>query len=204
MESKDIREAIFEAFETLKARNELKEFIKAELMQAVNSFPQHLGRLGQVGGSLPRNMIDWSNKSNILKNSGDVNKYIYKLFQENAGSYKTLDPNWEIDLQLDKAKKVRHITYAKEWNNMSDAEKHRHNKYVREVEDLINHAKYLYPSPNRNPNDKDKKNVSQYHYFEVLIKTKTNIYKIILDTEEYKTDNKSKPQIVHLYNLHEQ
>ena len=36
MESNDIREAIVEAFETLKARNELKEFIKAELMQAVN------------------------------------------------------------------------------------------------------------------------------------------------------------------------
>ena len=35
MES-DIREAIFEAFEALKARNELKEFIKAELMKAIN------------------------------------------------------------------------------------------------------------------------------------------------------------------------
>lgn len=36
MESKDIKEAIFEAFEALKARNELKEFIKAELMKAIN------------------------------------------------------------------------------------------------------------------------------------------------------------------------
>ena len=54
MESNDIREAIFEAFEALKARNELKEFIKAELMQAVNSFPNHKGRPGQIGGSLPK------------------------------------------------------------------------------------------------------------------------------------------------------
>lgn len=87
---------------------------------------------------------------------------------------------------------------------MSDAEKHRHNKYAHEFKDLINHAKYLYPSPNRNPKDPKKKNVAQYHYFEVLVKTKTKIYKVILDTEEYIGDSKTKPQKVHLYNIHEQ
>lgn len=33
----DLKEAIFEAFEFIKARNELKEFIKDELLQAINS-----------------------------------------------------------------------------------------------------------------------------------------------------------------------
>jgi hypothetical protein len=157
-----------------------------------------------VGGSLPKNLVDWSNKSNLLKDTNAVNQYIQKLYKLNSGSYKTLDPNWEIDLQLDKHKKVRHITYAKEWNKMSDAKRNRHNKYVMEFKELVNHAKYLYPSPNKKPNDQNKKNVAQYHYFEVLIKTKNKTYKIILDTEEYKTDSKTKPQIVHLYNIHEQ
>ena len=87
---------------------------------------------------------------------------------------------------------------------MPDADKQRHNKYVREFKDLVNHAKYLYPSPNKKPNDPNKKNVAQYHYFEVLIKTKNKTYTIILDTEEYIGDSKQKPQIVHLYNIHEQ
>ena len=87
----------------------------------INSFPDHKGRPGKVGGSLPKNLIDWSKKSNQLKDSKAVNDYIYKLFQANSGSYKTLDSKWEIDLQLDKPKKVRHITYTKEWNKMSNA-----------------------------------------------------------------------------------
>ncbi len=160
------------------------------LDRVFNSFSNHKGRQGKVRGSLPKNLIDWSNKSNTLKNSKAVNDYIYKLFFANSGSYKTLNPNWEIDLQLDKTKKVRHITYSKNWNNMSDAKKERHNKYVKEFTDLISHSKYLYSAPNKKPNDKDKKNVAQYHYFEVLIKTKQKTYKIILDTEEYKTDKK--------------
>ena len=87
---------------------------------------------------------------------------------------------------------------------MSDAEKFRHNKYAKEFEELVNHAKYLHPSKNKFPNDPNKKNVAQYHYFEVFIKTKKKTYKIILDTEEYINDIKKKPQVVHLYNIHEQ
>ena len=36
MNSNDIKQAIYEAFETVKARNELKQFIKDELLKAVN------------------------------------------------------------------------------------------------------------------------------------------------------------------------
>lgn len=36
MEHNEIKEAIFEAFETITARNELKEFIKSELLKAIN------------------------------------------------------------------------------------------------------------------------------------------------------------------------
>ena len=36
MNSTDIKQAIYEAFETAKARNELKQFIKDELLKAVN------------------------------------------------------------------------------------------------------------------------------------------------------------------------
>ena len=32
----EVKQAIFEAFEYIKARNELKEFIKEELLQAIN------------------------------------------------------------------------------------------------------------------------------------------------------------------------
>ncbi len=170
----------------------------------LNTFPQHLGRPGQVGGSLPRNLIDWSNKSNLLKDSNAVNQYIKNLHKANIGSFKTLDPNWEIDIQVNPASKVSHITYAKGWQKMSDAEKQRHNKYAKEFKYLIEHAKYLYASQNKTPNNPKKKNVAKYHYFEVLVKTKKKVYKIILDTEEYIEDIKTKPQKVHLYNIHEQ
>lgn len=85
-----------------------------------------------------------------------------------------------------------------------DAEKQRHNKYAKEFKYLIEHAKYLYSSQNKTPNNPKKKNVAKYHYFEVLVKTKKKVYKIILDTEEYIEDIKTKPQKVHLYNIHEQ
>ena len=49
-----VKETLEQIFDKAFERHELKKLIKEELFKAINSFPDHQGRPGQVGGSLPK------------------------------------------------------------------------------------------------------------------------------------------------------
>lgn len=166
-----------------------------------NTFEGHEGRPGQVGGSLPRenNVIDLSNKFSKTPTLEDVKKYVNELVQKGA-KFVTLNPDWFVDTKVN-SKRKGHIVYSDKWHKMSDSERDRHNKYVMGLEELLKNAEYI--DSKENTKTDIKPDVEKYHYFKTIAKIGQNNYEIIFDTEQYRGESEKKPQIVHLYNIHE-
>ena len=63
------KETLSQIFDKVFERHELKKLITEELFKAVNSFPDHKGRPGQIGGSLPKeSSYNYKQTPNIYDN----------------------------------------------------------------------------------------------------------------------------------------
>lgn len=92
------KETLIDIFNKCYERFELKKLIKEELFKAINSFPEHQGRPGKVGGSLPKgegsvnlpknisvedlNIIEYTQKDiDDFKKHGSVSEYYHNYIQ---------------------------------------------------------------------------------------------------------------------------
>lgn len=144
-------------------------------------------------------VVDLTNKFTSSPSIQDVKKYIQDLVT-NGAKFATLNPDWFIDTKVN-SKAKGHIIYSNEWEKMSSSEKERHNKYLIELENLLNNSEYIGEKPNLKKDTKPK--IEKYHYFKTRVKIRKNIYEIVFDTEQYIGESEEKPQTVHLYNVHE-
>lgn len=144
-----------------------------------------------------QNVVDLSNSFEKTPSIEDVRTYIKELFN-NGLKYATLSPNWFVDIQGNSEKR-NHIVYSSQYRNLNKREKARHNKYIMQIEKLINNAQYI--NSKENTKKEKKQNIEQYHYFNTDVKIGEKIYQIQLVAEEYVGDSKEKPQTVHLYDV---
>lgn len=141
-------------------------------------------------------LTDYFEKSPTIE---DVKTFLNKMVEQGK-EFATSSPDWLIDIPQS-SKKRKHITYSSQYKFMSNAEKRRHNKYILALEDLLKNAEYLNEKSNTKP--LEKPNTEKYHYFKSNVRIGEKTYKIIFDTEEFKSDSKIKPQTVHLYDVRE-
>ena len=145
------------------------------------------------------NVVDLSKFFKHQPTVQEVKKFIENIAKENK-IYDTLSNDWKIDIRNDK-KTIKHIIYSDRALTMSTAEKKRHNKYVMAFEQIVNNSEYLFSEKNKKL--EKKPDVQNYHYFKTEVKIGKKNYILIMDTEEFYTDPKKKPRIVHLYNIKE-
>ena len=141
-------------------------------------------------------LTDYFEKSPTIE---DVKTFLNKMVEQGK-EFATSSPDWLIDIPQS-SKKRKHITYSSQYKFMSNAEKRRHNKYILALEDLLKNTEYLNEKTNTKP--LEKPNTEKYHYFKSNVRIGEKTYKIIFDTEEFKSDSKIKPQTVHLYDVRE-
>lgn len=159
----------------------------------------HAGRPGQVGGSSSGGTVDLTNYFSSNPTIQDVKDFLNEMVKQGK-EFATSSPDWFVDIP-NSSKKKDHIAKSSQFQSMNKAQKHRHNKYVMALEDLLGNAQYLKSSPNTK--QLKKPNTQQYHYFKSEAKIGPKTYKIMFDTEEYKGDSTIKPQTVHLYDVRE-
>ncbi|MBR2069388.1 MAG: hypothetical protein IJ877_06465 [Candidatus Gastranaerophilales bacterium] len=128
----------------------------------------------------------------------EVKEYIQSLIDKNE-VFDTLNPDWKIDIRGGRRIK-NHIAYSSKAKTLNKAQKNRHNKYIMGIVELINNSSYT-NKPKANDKPIEKPNIDMYHYFETNVKIGDKQYRVILNTEQYKNENLSKPQIVHLYDV---
>ncbi len=149
--------------------------------------------------SLPEATIDWTDKFDKIPTFEEIKSYINELVEKGT-KFKTLSSDWNIDIKGGQRVKNKLINTGN-YKKLSRAERERHNKYITGITELINNSKYSHSAKNNKTGKKP--NVEKYHYFTANVKIGDKVYKIVLDTEQYKKESEKKPQTVHLYNITE-
>ena len=126
-------------------------------------------------------------------------KHLEYLIEQNTPC-KTASSGWLIDLK-NSSRAKSHLLSSSQFKQKNKSARNRHYDYIIDLENLISQAKYISSSPNTKK--QTKKNVKTYHYFIVEKNINNKDYKIILNTEEYITEQNSIPKIVHLYDITE-
>lgn len=163
----------------------------------------HSGRPGKIGGSgegsASENIVDLSGRFTKTPSIDEVRSYINEVV-ENGTKFATLSPDWLVDVKGGRKKKD-HLIYSSKVNDMSSAEKRRHNQYVMTLEDILSKASYTGSETNKKIDKKP--NIEKYHYFTTLVKFGDTKYKLSFAAEQYKDEKEDKPQTVHLYDVFE-
>lgn len=163
----------------------------------------HSGRPGKIGGSgegsTAENIVDLSGRFTKAPNIDEVRSYINEVVEKGT-KFATLSPDWLVDVKGGRKKKD-HLIYSSKVNDMSSAEKRRHNQYVMTLEDILSKATYTGSETNKKIDKKP--NIEKYHYFTTLVKFGDTKYKLSFVAEQYKGEKEDKPQTVHLYDVFE-
>ncbi|MDR1168576.1 MAG: class I tRNA ligase family protein [Heliobacteriaceae bacterium] len=142
---------------------------------------------------------DWTNKFDKVPSFQEIEEHVRDLIKEGT-IFTTLSPDWSIDIKGGK-RIIDKITNNGNFQGLTNPANKRHRKYVRNLKELINNARYVYGSKNHKLSEKP--DIIEYHYFKADILINGNVYTVLLETEKHKKDNETNAQAVHLYNIKE-